>query len=205
MAAGAASPSFSGEYLTSSSKSSASSHTFSSVGLGDADGNRVIVVGVIQNDSGGVSTISSVTIGGISATNAVNRVDVGVQFRVSIWYAAVPTGTTGDIVVTLGGSDPITVGVWRIIKIGASKAASSTGSNSNTGGSSIAVFATVPVNGFGVVLTTQGNLTNITASGYTEQFDTGNGRNGGNFVVTDTLTSSGIGNGSVIAYASWGP
>jgi len=73
-------------------------YTFSSVNLGDAATDRVIIVG-IGGTSGSSRSISSVTIGGVSATAAATA-NISWAIVNSIWYAAVPSGTTGDIVIT---------------------------------------------------------------------------------------------------------
>jgi len=79
--------------------------TFSSKAFGAADDSRVIVV------SGGVAfsnvsgTVSSATIGGVSATIIVQKLDsfgaVNDKQLSFILAAAVPSGTSGDVVVTL--------------------------------------------------------------------------------------------------------
>lgn len=77
-------------------------YTFSSVNLGDAATDRVIIVG-IGGTSGSSRSISSVTIGGVSATASATA-NTSWAIVNSIWYAAVPSGTTGDIVITFSGS-----------------------------------------------------------------------------------------------------
>ena len=82
--------------------------TFSDKDFGDADDSRVIVVAggcAFSNVSG---TVSSATIGGISATIIVQKVDsfgdVNDKQLAFIVAAAVPSGTSGDVVVTLSRS-----------------------------------------------------------------------------------------------------
>lgn len=78
-----------------STTSAASAHTFSAVSLSTAASDRRVIVSVCRNTA---TTVSSVTIAGISATAAVTTGGAG------IWIADVPTGTSGDIVVTFGSS-----------------------------------------------------------------------------------------------------
>lgn len=84
-----------------------SSFTFSSESLGTA-GNRWIIVGIAANcvSVSGGSAISSVTIGGITATIAKEQRggSPGTDATAALAIAYVPTGTTGDIVVTFAAS-----------------------------------------------------------------------------------------------------
>ena len=81
-----------------------SAYTFSSVSLGAADAGRVIVVGT-SSGGGTNSTVSGLTVGGVSAVEAVELQHQGdAYYRSSLWIAEVPTGTTGDVVVTMSGS-----------------------------------------------------------------------------------------------------
>lgn len=94
------------------SNTTASSYTFSGVSFGTTG---LVVVGIDAKRVGSAAgyVISSVTIGGISATqttsqNGFNNITQG------IWTAEV-TGTTGDIVVNLNASTrSLGVGIWRI-------------------------------------------------------------------------------------------
>ena len=86
-------------YYTQAKVSTASSVTFTSVALGTANANRLVAV----NYSTGLNTqsvVSSVTIQGITATLAVRTTANNSPTVNVIYYAIVPTGTTGDVVVT---------------------------------------------------------------------------------------------------------
>ena len=96
-------------------------YTFSSVSFGAADPTRIIVVvesGTRIAAAG--QSASTVTIGGVSATNVataniVNTGATGAE-NVAIWAAAVPTGTSGNIVVTYANShDNCGIQVYRLI------------------------------------------------------------------------------------------
>lgn len=95
------------QYLeTDTSTSSASVYTFSSKNFGKEYTGRHIIVGVAGRKSGsGSETVSSITIGGVTATltlqdyNDESGVNVG-----CLAIASVPTGTSGDIVVTFGST-----------------------------------------------------------------------------------------------------
>ena len=88
--------------------------TFASKTLGAAQSDRVIVVGVTGiGTTGAARSISSVTIGGVTATEIHTETN---SHQVVAQYAAVvPTGTTGDIVVTWNTTmNQVGVGWWRL-------------------------------------------------------------------------------------------
>lgn len=74
--------------------------TASSMSLGTAAADRIIVVAYQHNDIG---AMTSCTIAGITATNIV-ELDQSDKAYASIWAASVTSGTTGD--VTLSGVTP---------------------------------------------------------------------------------------------------
>lgn len=78
-------------------------YTFSSQNLGTAASDRCIVVTIGTRDTGATTkTIDSVTIGGVSATIVIQKQYAVTNSTVSgIAIAAVPTGTTGDVVITM--------------------------------------------------------------------------------------------------------
>lgn len=82
-------------------------YTFSGKSFGTASSDRYIIVGIQGgiNTTGG-QTISSVTIGGVTATLVVQLQTsiTNVSVRSALFIAAVPTGTTGDVVVTWAGT-----------------------------------------------------------------------------------------------------
>ena len=90
--------------------SSGSSKTFAGVNFGTADANRVIVVAVFT----GSQDHSGVDIGGSAATKATGTF-LGGGF--SIWYRAVSSGSSGDIVVSNTSGNLIArlrIAVWSI-------------------------------------------------------------------------------------------
>lgn len=88
-----------------------STYTFTSQAIGTASATRVVIVGVFCS-SGGSPVISTVTVGGISATSA-NTLASSLR-TVGVYTAPVPTGTTANIVVTMTGTvDNCGISVWR--------------------------------------------------------------------------------------------
>ena len=82
------------------------SWTFSSESLGAASADRSILVCFGSRKVGTASyAVSSVTVGGVSATEIISAVASSTNSTIaSIWRADVPTGTTGDVVVTVDTS-----------------------------------------------------------------------------------------------------
>lgn len=76
-------------------------YTFATQNLGTASSDRVIFA-VVSGRQSSARTISSVTIGGVTATEVGTRGSS--QNPLGIWSAAVPSGTTGDVVVTFSGA-----------------------------------------------------------------------------------------------------
>ena len=73
-------------------------YTFSSQAFGAAHVSRIVAVLVASVKSGGGQTVSSMTIGGVSAAFAAGQTNG--EDRLELWWAAVPTGTSGDVAVT---------------------------------------------------------------------------------------------------------
>jgi hypothetical protein len=109
-----------------SSNSALQTYSFASQAFGTASTDRVIIVYVAAENSG---TISSATIGGISATILVQQTSGAVT--AGIIAAAVPTGTTGTVAVTMAGTaTSCGVGIWSSTGLSGA-VATATGSNAN--------------------------------------------------------------------------
>lgn len=94
------------------------SYTFAGQALGDASPSRRIFVAVQTVHTSASFALSFGTIAGVSATIHVQQTHQptppsGVGAHVAIMSALVPSGTTGDIVVTYNaGTFQSTIGVW---------------------------------------------------------------------------------------------
>lgn len=97
------------------STANTSTYTFTAEPIGAAQSDRDVVVFYTVGDTGTVGTVSSVTIGGNSATLDVNSAND----RIIIGFARlrVTTGTTADIVVNCSGGTPqnCNIAVYRLI------------------------------------------------------------------------------------------
>lgn len=186
-------------------------YTYSSVALGAAAGNRKIVIAVMGQAVN--RTISSITVAGISASAVVsvsNAFDL-----MALWQVDVPTGTSGDVVVTWsGGQDRCAIGVWALY--GASSAANDT--DTDTGTSSVSGTIAVPAGGVAIgAAQSQGSSTAaISGTGITPNFNQsvdGPARQGGgsgayadaeaSLTITGTTTGSASGR-ALGVFASWG-
>lgn len=130
------------------SASDLSTYTFSTVGFGAADADRKIAFAFFVPKGDPPVTVTSVTIGGVTASFVTNTDASATAATGFIYEAAVPTGTTGDIVVTLSGGPAIRCigGVWRII----SGTSSSGQKNASSSASGLAVTVTIPSGGVGI-------------------------------------------------------
>jgi len=154
-------------YLTSSYQDTAlTTYTFSSLSLGSADSTRKIIVFISARNIT-ARTVSSVTVAGVSATAVAGNVNS--QDLVSSWIASVPTGTTGDVVVTMSGAATrCGVNIYRLVNsTGLSASAlpvASTNYNITTpSGNSVVAAMTAD--------TGSGHSTNIVWTGLTEDVD----------------------------------
>ena len=85
---------------SATSSSTATTYTFSSMGIGTASSGREILVGV--SGAGADVTLNSVTVGGVAGTFVAHQDDAAVS--VSLYRAAVSTGTTADVVVVFSSN-----------------------------------------------------------------------------------------------------
>lgn len=88
-------------------------YTFSAVNIGSPDAGRTVFVAVTGAGTAG-RTITGVTIGGVSATQAIQQAHSASESAVvAIFAADVPTDSTADIVVTWSAGQLRTgIGVW---------------------------------------------------------------------------------------------
>jgi len=195
----------------------ATAYTFSSQAIGTAGANRKVVVGTSCTRSAGAATsVSTLTIGGVSATLVVAAPTDGVNDRpTEFWQADVPTGTTADIVVTWGDAAVrCGIGVWAVYD--AASAANDTGSSV---ADPMTDTLNIPANGVAIGFSNSSGGTPATHvwTGLTEDFDSVNpeaedvysGASDAFAVVQTGLTIesnpsvASAANGFVIA--SWGP
>jgi hypothetical protein len=154
------------ETAATSSANNDAAYTFTDQALGAAAPDRYVVIAVVLRDAGGLPEASTVTVQGISATEAV-----GVTFNntteayyASLWIAAVPTGTTGTVVVT--GNATMTdcaISLYRVTGI-----ASPTPSDTDTDSGDKSLFSMdLDVQSRGIAIGVAIHETHLTAATWT--------------------------------------
>jgi hypothetical protein len=189
--------------------------TYASLAFGAADANRTIAVAIAARMTT-VNTISSVTIGGIAATlvaGSVVQVSGTNGANSAIYQAAVPSGTTGDVVVTYGAAAARTgVSVYRLIT--GTPTATSANTYANASGNPAAAAITIPSGGkgFAAVFQTSGTSvytwSNATPSGGDYQVSAGGASRFSSATVTSTGSPSadvGSATSQILTTAAWGP
>lgn len=158
-----------------SATNDASTYTFSNADIGAAASDRLVIVAVHAAFSGGTNrTITSATIGGISAT--IDYAGTNTDARGFTFLSAiVPTGTTATIVLNFSGNLlRLGIGVYRLTKytsrVPRDTASSFRDDNANN------ISDTINVYGGGVVIGMSfsgddANGGNVTWSGLTENYD----------------------------------
>jgi hypothetical protein len=130
--------------------------TYTGVDFGTEAADRYIIVALgTRNDS---RTFTGVTIGGISATIIIQQQSGNSTAGIAI--AAVPTGTSGDVVVNLSGTaDSHYLGVWSATGLASATPVDSAGVSGNGSDAGLNTFnLNTDANGFAI-------LTNCNAAG----------------------------------------
>lgn len=190
-------------YITGVTDSaSKTTYTFSSVSIGVAASDRLVVVCANPNGTS-VTSISSMKIGGITASLAVQtQTNNGVS---AIWFAVVPTGTTGTIeVVCNAAASRCRIDVYRVV--GASNTTSPYNSSSSASDAVLSRSVGVQTIAGCVVVSAsavEGGSGTTWSSGVTENSDVTAGVPTRTFAVASADVSSG-GTLNITATASAG-
>ncbi|RUV07445.1 hypothetical protein EOA79_04570 [Mesorhizobium sp. M1A.F.Ca.IN.020.03.2.1] len=151
-----------------------SPHTFSAANFGIAFSDRVLIACTCLrgNGSSGMN-ISAVTIGGVAAVGNDNGEFLagGPCIGTGIFAAAVPSGTSGDVVVTWGGQSANASGLILLSVSGISTTAFAQASQvfGGSGGTSANNTINVPSNGLLIVNSGHSNGNDTTLTGVTER------------------------------------
>lgn len=161
--------------------------SFTSVGIGTASASRV--VHVLITGAAGTRTISSVTIGGVTATQ--NVVHQSSNTTAAIYSAQVPTGTTATIAITWSGSQSGTgISVWTSTGLSSATANDAQSTSSNNTNMGLATLAS----GFLVAGGTfNDNASTVTWTNATARLNIGTAFDGWG-AADNTATSSGTTN-----------
>jgi len=156
---------------------SATTYTFTSRALSTAASSRKIVVAIAGYT--GTTTVSSVTVGGVSATLVVQKQVNAASANAELWIAAVPTGTTGTVVVTWGaGRTGCGIGLYAVYGINPTASNTATASDAATA-ASITASLNIPATGVAIAVSTSSQAGGVTQSwtnltkNYDEQMETG--------------------------------
>jgi hypothetical protein len=202
-----------------SSSSDLTTYTTDSRSFGTASSDRKIVVG-ISGPGASSRSVSSVTIGGISATKVVGAVGAFGSDLADLWIADVPTGISGVVSATFNASMARCAIEIFSMTGAASSVATDTATNSQSTASPVSANCDIPSNGgaIGICRVVGSSGMAMTWSGLTEASDVQVESNassvGSAFVNLITgesprsisVTPSGSGLASTaIAVASWGP
>lgn len=217
---GASGPTFALDFVAGPSTTSAGNVTYTAVSLGAADTNRIVAVCVGWRPAATGDTVTSITIGGVSATQATGAYisgNFGAQpVNSDLWYAAVPTGTTGDIVINFSASPSRNcAGVYRIVT--AHPAPSSVVTAAQAGSTTpISTTITVPGTGGGFAMQSNRRGTNSSSTwtnavkdfevlnlGGFSDFTAAKITGTGSIAVSSTVFDGGAGAGVVQIAAAW--
>ncbi len=98
-----------------SENSLANPKTFAGMSFGAENPTRFMLAGIGWYST--TATPPTVTIGGVTATLLVSALD-GTQIRSGLFIASLPTGTSGSVVVSLGGTLTLTSAVlWSLTNV----------------------------------------------------------------------------------------
>ncbi len=144
-------------------------YTFSAQSFGPESSDRHIIVTVVSRKSGASTTISGITIGGVTATivrqvtNTVTNTDVA-----GIAIASVPTGATGDIVVTFGATMVrCAIGVY----IARNLTSITSSDNDSSTAADPTVTLDIPADGFAIGVGLTAAASSAAWTGLNENFD----------------------------------
>lgn len=79
-------------------------YTFAAMNFGTAHASRVLAIGILARNSAGTQAVSSVNFAGTAGTSAITHNNAGAD-RSEIWYANVPSGTSGTVTITFAGAN----------------------------------------------------------------------------------------------------
>lgn len=137
------------------------------VALGMEKGNRKIVLGIVGRNSI-ARTISSVTVGGFSLAAAATQTGDTGNDVAALWIGDVPSGATGNIIITWSGSmQRCGAGVWAMYGAASSTPADTKGGSTQTTNVSL----TVPARGVGIGVSLGVGGTSATWTNMTEEYD----------------------------------
>lgn len=148
------------------STSNLTTYTFSSVAIGTAATDRLVIVAVYWESGSGSISLASGTIGGVTADISITRSG---SIACALMTARVPTGTTATITVTLsGGATKCAIGVWSATGV---VSATPDATGDDVGAGSVSAQMTVPESGFLIAAAVSAATGGVVWGDATERFD----------------------------------
>lgn len=188
---------------STSTNSAATTYTFSSLSLGTAATSRKIMVFAAGANNASLS-ISSVTVAGVSASELLSGSFGASPITGGVWIADVPTGTTGDVVVTWSASqDQCGVGVYALYNVSSSTPYDT--DSFSGGATSGATSVTVNYSGgffLGFVANQNNSVTGYSWTNVTEDFDISIAGGAGRYMSGASSVASGSGSVTMTATAA---
>ena len=148
---------------------SATTFTFTDHATGTA-GARKTIVGVSSNDGATNFSTSTMTVGGVSATEIIDSANTGSLVQSSIYIIDNPSGTTATIVVTMSEAvEGAAICVWAAYNI-SSETATATASEFQTSSAAITLSLNINSGGVGVGMSAvqENGAATVTWTGMTE-------------------------------------
>lgn len=140
-------------YHSDFSSSPQATVTYSNVDFGAADAARIIFVAMAGETDDHTSGDPTCTIGGIAATLAVVNRDATYDIG-AVWYASVPTGTSGDVVISTFNTNwyTLSAAVYFSTTLNSSTPADTISTMTNTGGTYVLSDSiSIPSSGFAII------------------------------------------------------
>jgi hypothetical protein len=152
----------------------ATTYSFTSQAIGTAANNRIVVVAADTNGgAAGSDGVSSMTIGGISAT-LVKASLADDHCQAELWEAVVPTGTTATVAVTWNSArGRCGIGIWAVYNAKFTPHATAEDNHVGTSSAATSVSINVPASGacIGCVSAGAASAATFTWAGVTEKYD----------------------------------
>jgi len=159
------------EHLAAETANETNSNSYTwTVSFGAADPDRYIHIAYTGLKAASTSP-TSVTIGGKAAT-IVNHASAGTWSLIFHAYAKVPTGTTGDVIISFGGTqDAGVIDVYRVIRPGNLPTTASASYYNSTTGTSISSTPTLTKDSYVIANAIVDNANAVTWTNLDEQYD----------------------------------
>jgi hypothetical protein len=199
--------------------------TYSSLSFGTGDPNRIISAAVVNRPTAlSTNTITSMTIGGISATQVSGAYvkDTSTSFIADIWQAAVPTGTSGNVVITYSDASTRSgIDLYSIVTATPTATAAAGAFTDVNAGGTQAVTLTIPTGGAAICIygnrstsvpavgTTWTNATGdndeLNIGGVATLVSSSHATSAGSTTITASVAGDASSSATVISAAAWGP